>query len=179
MADPGPSSTSNICGLSVEIVRRAGIWQRLAVSDAELARAAKAAFRAAPRPGKFAVTLALTDDKEMRALNRAWRGKDAPTNVLSFPGGVAPGLGEEPCPLGDVVLAAETIEREAEAQGIPFADHVCHLVVHGVLHLLGFDHESEADAATMESLETKVLAGLGIADPYAEPAAKDAAEVSP
>jgi probable rRNA maturation factor len=86
--------------------------------------------------------------------------------------------GEEPCPLGDVVLAAETVQREAEGQAIPLADHAAHLVVHGMLHLLGFDHERADDAERMEALETQALAGLGIADPYAEPV-KDAAEVSP
>ncbi len=177
MADPGPSSTSHTPGLGVEIVRRAEIWDRLALTDAQLARAAKAAFLAASRPGAFEATLVLTDDAEMRELNRAWRGKDASTNVLSFPAGAVE-HGEEPCPLGDVVLAAETVQREAEAQGVSLADHVSHLVVHGVLHLLGFDHERADDAERMEALETDILAGLGVADPYAEPA-KDAAEVSP
>jgi probable rRNA maturation factor len=177
MADPGPSSTSHAPGLGVEIVRRAEIWDRLALSDAQLARAAEAAFLAAPRQGAFEATLVLADDAEMRALNRAWRGKDASTNVLSFPAG-AMAHGEEPCPLGDVVLAAETVQREAEGQAIPLADHAAHLVVHGMLHLLGFDHERADDAERMEALETQVLAGLGIADPYAEPV-KDAAEISP
>jgi probable rRNA maturation factor len=109
----------------------------------------------------------------MRALNRAWRGKDASTNVLSFPAG-AMAHGEEPCPLGDVVLAAETVQREAEGQAIPLADHAAHLVVHGMLHLLGFDHERDEEADAMEALETKVLSRLGIADPY-----EAEAEVSP
>ena len=162
----------------MEIVRRAEIWERLAVGDAQLARAAEAAFLVAPRPGAFEVTLLLTDDTEMRELNRAWRGKDAATNVLSFPAGVSVAQGGEPRPLGDVVLAAETVQREAEAQGVSPADHVSHLVVHGVLHLLGFEHENDANAEKMEALETKVLAGLDIADPYAEPAAKTREEVS-
>jgi len=178
MADPGPSSPGHPPELGVEIVRRAEIWERLAVSDAALARAARAAFLAAPRAGAFEVTLVLTDDAEMRALNRAWRGKDAATNVLSFPAGAVGGRGDEPCPLGDVVLAAQTVQREAEAQGLSLADHISHLVIHGMLHLLGFDHEAEANAERMEALETKVLAGLGIADPYVEPAASCAAEVS-
>lgn len=145
-------------------------------------QAARAAFVAAPppKPGPYEVTLVLADDGEMRNLNRIWRGKDAPTNVLSFPAGTAVGEpSRDSCPLGDVVLAAETVSQEAGQQGIAVADHASHLIVHGVLHLLGFDHERDQDAERMEALETKVLAGLGIADPYAEPGRADVAEVSP
>jgi probable rRNA maturation factor len=147
-----------------------------------LSRVARAAFAAASLPPQipYQATLVLTDDAEMRTLNRTWRGKDASTNVLSFPAGEPRGeTPGEPCPLGDVVLAAETVLTEADAQGVEAADHVAHLVVHGMLHLLGFDHEREADTLRMEALETKVLAGLGIADPYAEDARADPAEVSP
>jgi probable rRNA maturation factor len=110
----------------------------------------------------------LTDDDEQRRLNRAYRGKDAPTNVLAFPladlaDPLPPG---SPLLLGDVVLAFETVRREAEAQGKPLADHLRHLVVHGVLHLLGFDHDSELDAAAMEAREVEILAALGVPDPY-------------
>ncbi|HEX7970330.1 MAG TPA: rRNA maturation RNase YbeY, partial [Stellaceae bacterium] len=102
----------------------------------------------------------------VRALNRQWRGKDVPTNVLSFPA-----LGATPPPgaprlLGDVVLAFETVAAEAAAQDKPLADHLRHLVIHGVLHLLGFDHESDADAQRMEASEIAILAGLGVPDPY-------------
>ena len=110
----------------------------------------------------------MTDDAEMRALNRAWRGKDSSTNVLSFPAGYSPGaIVSEPRPLGDVVLAAETVLAEAADRDIPAADHAAHLVVHGMLHLLGFDHERDEDAEAMEALETEVLSTIGIADPYA------------
>jgi probable rRNA maturation factor len=110
----------------------------------------------------------LTDDDEQRRLNRAYRGKDAPTNVLAFPladlaDPLPPG---SPLLLGDVVLAFETVRREAEVQGKPLADHLRHLVVHGVLHLLGFDHDSELDAAAMEAREVEILAALGVPDPY-------------
>jgi probable rRNA maturation factor len=107
----------------------------------------------------------LADDQLLRSLNRTYRGKDSPTNVLSFPFKGLP-IEERPKYLGDVVLAAETVTREALDQGIPFLHHTQHLVIHGVLHLLGFDHETEADAVVMERIETEVLAGLGIADPY-------------
>jgi probable rRNA maturation factor len=116
------------------------------------------------------VSLLLTDDAEQRVLNRQWRGKDKPTNVLSFPNmdddtwQAAPG---RPQLLGDVVLARETVTREAAEQGKPFAHHALHLVVHGTLHLLGYDHEGAAEAAEMEGLERAILARLGIADPYA------------
>ena len=114
----------------------------------------------------------LTDDAAVRALNAQWRGKDRPTNVLSFPAATPDEIararaGGPPLLLGDVVLALETCRREAAEQGKPLADHVAHLVVHGVLHLLGHDHEDDAEADRMERLETAILAELGIADPYA------------
>jgi len=108
--------------------------------------------------------LVLGDDALARQLNRDFRGQDRPTNVLSFPAG-EPTSGQDAV-LGDVVLARETVAAEAVAQGKSLADHVSHLVVHGVLHLLGFDHKREAAARRMEQLERRILAGLGVADPY-------------
>ncbi len=136
-----------------------------------LARAARAGFNAATpsSPGTYEVSILLTDDAEMRALNRTWRGKDAPTNVLSFPAGDTLACDpSEPGLLGDVALAYETTLKEARATNIALSDHVAHLVVHGVLHLLGFDHLTEDEAEQMETLERQALASLGIADPYAE-----------
>ncbi len=132
---------------------------------AAVRRAARAALKAAPVAGPVELAVTLTDDAAMRDLNRTWRKKDKPTNVLSFPlaEGAMPG---EPNHLGDVVLARQTVEAEAAAQGKPVGDHLAHLVVHGVLHLLGFDHESAREARAMEGREVAVLAGLGIADPY-------------
>ncbi len=115
------------------------------------------------------VSVLLTDDAQVRGLNRDYRGIDKPTNVLSFGGhdGDAAPVGE-PVMLGDVVLAYETVVGEAESQGIAVGDHFSHLLVHGMLHLLGYDHENDADAREMEGLETSILASLGVDDPYAE-----------
>ena len=182
MADGGPSRSSGASSLEIEIVRHSDLWDSIEVSGDALSRAALAAFAAssAAPDAPCEVTLVLTDDDEMRELNRTWRGKDSSTNVLSFPAGEPVGEAHgEPSPLGDIVLAGETVIEEAKLKGIPAADHAAHLVVHGMLHLLGFDHERDADAERMEALETKVLAGLGIADPYAEDALPVAAEVMP
>ena len=183
MADPGPSrSTGDRAGseLDIDIVRKSAAWDSVPITDAMLSRAAIAAFAAAAAAPEgqatHEVTLVLTDDAEMRELNRVWRGKDAPTNVLSFPSGESQG---EPRLLGDVVLACETVEREAKSQGIATRnDHAAHLVVHGLLHLLGYDHLNEDEALKMETLETEILASLGIADPYADAEPAEIAEVS-
>ena len=122
-------------------------------------RLVRRAARAAARRGK-SVNVALADDKGVRMLNKRDRRKDKPTNVLSYPSG-------ERAFLGDIVLARQTVWREARAQRKSAADHVAHLVVHGVLHLLGHDHETgEAQAERMEALERRILKRLGIADPY-------------
>jgi len=158
------SKSVNKPGLSVEVLRRCELWGDVP-GDAELTRAACAAFQAASGAKNCEISLLLTSDEEIRALNKSWRGKDEPTNVLSFP------LGEgahdnNPQPLGDVVLACETVTREAESRGIEVGHHSAHLVVHGVLHLLGYDHECEGEATRMEDLEVAILATLGLPDPY-------------
>lgn len=123
-------------------------------------RLVRKAARAATNDRKRSLTVALADDRRVRALNARDRRKDEPTNVLSYPSG-------ERDFLGDVVLARQTVWREAKSQGKTASDHLAHLVVHGTLHLLGYDHEaSEADAERMEALERRILAKLGIADPY-------------
>lgn len=142
-------------------------WRRAVPGVATLAeRAARAAVAAAGKRFAGEIAVVLADDATVRKLNRDYRGKDKPTNVLSFPndGGLAPD--GEMAPLGDVVLALETVVAEAKAQGKRAGDHVTHLVVHGVLHLFGHDHLKDAEARRMEALETKILAALGIADPY-------------
>ena len=108
-----------------------------------------------------------TDDAAISEINAEWRGKAKPTNVLSFPTPEDMPVPEgEPRALGDIVLAHGVISREAAEQGKTLHDHTAHLIVHGTLHLLGFDHESDADAEEMEALETRILKGLGISDPY-------------
>jgi probable rRNA maturation factor len=119
-------------------------------------------------PGLIELGITLTDDAQQLQLNRRYRGRKVSTNVLAFrtwePGTHAPP--GAPLLLGDVVLAFETAAREADEQVKPFCDHVRHLIVHGVLHLLGYDHQRKADAITMERLETSILAKLGVPDPY-------------
>lgn len=179
MAEGGPSrkrSAAPGVTLEAEIVRHGEAWAPARIDDAALRRAARAAILAAsPPPGAYQVTLVLTDNAEMRGLNRTWRGKDTSTNVLSFP---ADDAMSEPAFLGDVVIAYETTRKEAREQNIALQDHLSHLVVHGVLHLLGFNHEEGEEAERMETLERTALASLGIADPYADEQAPRPAEVS-
>jgi probable rRNA maturation factor len=126
------------------------------------------------------LSVTLTDDAEQARLNRLYRGRDGPTNVLSFPAGAnSSGLPGMPLLLGDVVLAFETTAREAREQQKPVADHLRHLVVHGVLHLLGCDHEAEAEALTMEALEKEILAALGVPDPYQDTMSSTRAQTHP
>ena len=160
--------------LSIAISIEDPSWSKLAPDAARvLRRAARDALAQAKDDGwkgsrvGHEISFVLTDDKRMRALNRTYRGKDKPTNVLSFaaldtdrPKSAMPWL------LGDVVLASGAIAREAKAQRKSLDHHLSHLAVHGVLHLLGYDHEQETDAEAMEALEIAALAGMGIANPY-------------
>lgn len=160
--------------VAVDILVESGEWpsrQKLRALARRAIGAAVARARPMLAPDPEA-SLLFTDDARMRILNRDYRGKDSPTNVLSLPAApVLPGcLGP---PLGDIVLAAETIRREADEQGLAFEDHLTHLIVHGFLHLVGHDHEEEAEALAMEGLETAILGDIGIADPYAAPSAAD------
>lgn len=144
-----------------------------------LARRAASAASAEARElanERLSASVLLTSDSEVHGLNRDWRDRNKPTNVLSFPmlaRDVLLNLASDgpPVLLGDVALAYETCAREADERGIPLADHAAHLIVHGLLHLAGYDHElSDEDAAAMETLETKALARMGIPDPYARDA---------
>jgi probable rRNA maturation factor len=155
----------------IDVRVEAGTWP----SPAKLKALAKDAVAAAlpSLQARFApgseISLLFTDDARIRVLNRQYRSHDRPTNVLSFPG---PSDGSTFGPLvGDLVFAQETIAREAALEATPFEDHLTHLVVHGFLHLLGYDHEVEREAVLMEGLETAILSRLGIADPYGGEAA--------
>ncbi len=157
-----PTPTVEI-GIAVE----AGEWgdrRRLRrIAAKAIAAALASGLRTAPGSE---VSLLFTNDAAIRALNAAWRKIDKPTNVLSFPGSPPRGMVYGPL-LGDIVLAHETIAREAEAEGLTFDHRLTHLIVHGLLHLFGHDHIDEGEAEVMESLETAILGSLGIGDPYA------------
>ncbi len=137
----------------------------------ELCRACVAAALRQPQTGETVeLCVVLASDRRLRQLNRRYRGFDRPTNVLSFANleGAPPPDTGEPKLLGDVLIARETAEREAQEDGKSLRDHVSHLIVHGTLHLLGFSHEEEEEADEMEALERRILASFDIADPYAE-----------
>ena len=165
---PAPSAPA-IPALDAEIAIEDDRWRSHPDPKAAV-QAAVCALVAANPAGlgqPSAATIVLSDDARVSALNATFRRQPVPTNVLSFP--AAPGASEpgEPAYLGDVIIARETVEREAEAAGICLAHHLQHLTIHGVLHLLGYDHDTDARAEIMEALETQVLASLGVADPYA------------
>jgi probable rRNA maturation factor len=163
--DPDQAAT-----VEIDLDQRSPQWLKALPQAARIAEtAARAALRGSGRtpqaPAELAIVLG--DDALLRELNRTWRGQDKPTNVLSFPAGdAAPAAPGAPVLLGDVVIAFETLASEAASQQKPLAAHLAHLVVHGVLHLLGFGHEEAAEAARMEALETRLLAGIGVPDPY-------------
>lgn len=168
--DPDPPST-------VALTIGAPAWRRHLADPERICRRALAATLARV-PGaawlaRAEVSVLLADDATVRRLNADYRGQDRATNVLSFPAferipACDPGhLPAGPVPLGDIALAFETVRAEAEAEGKPLAHHVSHLLIHGGLHLLGYDHQNAADAGLMEGLERDILAQLGIPDPYA------------
>jgi probable rRNA maturation factor len=155
---------------TVEVTTPCAAWCECAGAAALAGAAARLALRRSGAPMAAVVEIALTDDAAQQALNKTWRGKDAPTNVLAFPAAdpaMTPPPGA-PLLLGDVVLAFETVHREAAEQQKPLADHLRHLVVHGVLHLLGFDHADAAAADIMEAREIAILAELGVPNPYGD-----------
>ncbi|ODT69441.1 MAG: rRNA maturation RNase YbeY [Pelagibacterium sp. SCN 63-23] len=152
--------------IEIAVIRNAEGWPEHFDALAEKAVLAALAGAKARVRGAAEISVLLTDDAEQRELNAQWRGKDSATNVLSFPQiepfGPVRGL------LGDITLARETLEHEATDLGKSLDDHFTHLMVHGFLHILGYDHIDEAEALQMEGLETQILAGLGIDDPYAD-----------
>lgn len=167
---PGEATSQSLQWLTVDVVDDAGDWSAF---EPVVARVEQAAMALAASPhfagyGKAEAVVALSNDANVQSLNATYRDKDKPTNVLSFPSG-APARGGI-IALGDIVLAVETISREAAEQGIPPEQHLQHLVVHGLLHLLGLDHETDEEAAEMEALEVDILTSLGIPNPYTETA---------
>jgi probable rRNA maturation factor len=153
--------------VEIDLFVEAGAWP----DEAELLRLAERAVSATlaetGTKGASELSLVFSDDAHVQALNAGWRGKDRPTNVLSFPA-FPPSRGSQMPPmLGDIVLASETVARESELENKPLAHHITHLVIHGLLHLLGHDHIVDMEAEEMETLERAALARLAIPDPYA------------
>ncbi len=155
-----------------DVLVTAPCWQCEPEAEAVIQRAIAAAAETVDEDVADAeVAVMLTDDDGIRTLNRNWRGIDKPTNVLSFPALQPQGdrkEGAAPPMLGDIAIAYQTMRREADEEQKPFDHHLSHLAVHGFLHLIGYDHETDDDAEEMEALERRILAQLGIPDPYAD-----------
>ena len=147
---------------SIDIQRQSPLWDAQPMAE-ETVRAAIAAARAALSTADGELSILLTDDSTVRKLNRDWRGIDKPTNVLSFPGSKVNG---GPNILGDIVIAYETLARECDDEDRIFLHHLAHLAVHGFLHLVGYDHQTEPAAEAMEALESKIMTHLKMPDPY-------------
>lgn len=165
MNPDGPLSTDG--PLAIDIAIEADGWNAIPALEELIGRAVAAGLGVAPiQPMQGAeLSILLTDDTRMRQINHAWRAVDKPTNVLSFPA-VTPDRIESAALLGDIALALETLAREAKAEGKTFAAHLSHLIIHGLLHLLGEDHEEAAAAERMEAREVAALARLGYGNPY-------------
>lgn len=155
--------------IEVVVLQEAGDWSPMFDDRSGIAAVVAALAKEVEIPA-CEMTLVLTDDERVRTLNRSYRGKDKPTNVLSFPAPVMranPDAGSQQARiLGDVILADRTVRTEAEDAGLPLLHHVQHLVVHGILHLLGHDHEHESQAEAMEAIEIRALARVGVPNPY-------------
>ncbi len=160
--------------IEIDTLVEAGDWARITQAESLATQAVIAALEAADAdlPTRAEVAITFTDNAHIRVLNQQWRGMDKPTNVLSFPAAdlpeaaLAEGIAQ---PLGDIIVALETLVAEAEAEDKKVEHHLTHLVVHGTLHLLGYDHIEDDEAEEMEGLERQILDGLGIDDPYSLP----------
>jgi probable rRNA maturation factor len=158
-----PAILGDMPTLTLDVIVESPLWDNNPESEAAIRNAISAAAKSTAQ-AQAEIAILLTDDSAIRDINRQWRDQDKATNVLSFPAGAA---GRHTAHLGDIVIAYETLAREAEAENKPFANHLAHLAIHGYLHLVGYDHMTDADAARMERLETALLDQLGIPDPYA------------
>ena len=147
---------------SIDVIVESALWDALPQAEQTIRNAITQALAALNGRTDAELAVLLTDDAAVQRLNATWRGLDKPTNVLSFPAAEAPDSRH----LGDIAIAFETTAREAKDEGKPLAHHVTHLAVHGFLHLAGYDHQSEAEAETMEQLERDILARLNVPDPY-------------
>jgi probable rRNA maturation factor len=147
---------------SIDVIVESALWDALPQAEQTIRNAVTQALAALNGRTDAELAVLLTDDAAVQRLNATWRGLDKPTNVLSFPAAEAPDSRH----LGDIAIAFETTAREAKDEGKPLAHHVTHLAVHGFLHLVGYDHQSEAEAETMEQLERDILARLNVPDPY-------------
>ena len=162
-------------GVTVDVLAESPLWEAEPDAEAVVRRAISQASAVVESNGPAAeVAVLLCDDATIAALNAQWRGRDEPTNVLSFPAAPAsnssasdPVVSDGAVHLGDIAIANETVVREAREQGRTVSAHLAHLAVHGFLHLLGYDHQTDSEAEHMEGLERAILAALGISDPYA------------
>lgn len=159
--------------VTIDILIESSLWENPQGTDSEAYKAlvqscVDAVWARLKLPQKETeLSLVLTDDASIRAINAEWRNKDKATNVLSFPAfDIAPGDAPGPM-LGDIIIARETVEREAQEENKSFDQHLHHMIVHGLLHLLGYDHENDEEAEEMEGLEREILHALAIPDPYA------------
>ena len=137
----------DLAGIDIETISTSAVTAAIALTDLEIVEGGE-------------LSLLICDDENIQRLNSQWRGKNKPTNVLSFP------VEDDSLLLGDIVVSMDTVKREAALESKSIKDHLTHLIIHGFLHLFGYDHETEDEAAEMESLETEILGKLGIANPY-------------
>jgi probable rRNA maturation factor len=158
---------------TIDVIVESALWGELSQAEQTVRDAIAQAIATLDGRADAELAVLLTDDAAVRRLNATWRGLDKSTNVLSFPAAE----GQESQHLGDIAIAFETTAREAANEGKPLAHHVAHLAVHGFLHLVGYDHESDAEAETMEQLERDILARLNVPDPYLAPTSAEATGV--
>ncbi len=159
-------------GVEVDVVIESPEWSTLADPEKLLRRAAVAALKVSRLHAHVGISILLSDNAAIAELNRAWRGKSDPTNVLSFPAAPFPETAPTMArPIGDIAVAWGIVAAEAPAQGKTLENHISHLIVHAVLHLVGYEHQTDEGAAEMQTLEITALASLGIADPYETDAA--------